>query len=202
MKARIFEIYERAPFYLHGVLNLIRSLPDDPDRDKWKRTIELYGNKYLKQVCSLNPFGITPAGIQKGEFVWLRPYGRNPGLLQMAIQCVNLAEVLKDEAFLDLSTNFVQWIFGLHIGIPGTEAQPWCYLEAVPASFINGIGTWFALQVQPAGGGSGRTRRSRRLENGDQLAGRQALLLGTAPTPWLSHPGYGSDQRGHWTGDH
>ncbi|MFC2113247.1 glycoside hydrolase family 9 protein [Bacteroidota bacterium] len=155
VKIRTFEIYERAHICLHGVLNLIRLLPDDPDAPKWKNSLELYGEKYMKQVTSLNPFGITPAGTQDGEFVWLRPYGRNPGLLQMAVQNLELAELFQDEDYYDIATNHVQWILGLHIGIPGTEAQPWSYLEAVPASFINGIGSRFALQVEPPGGDLG-----------------------------------------------
>jgi len=147
LKERIFEIYERAPFCLNGVLALIRLASDDPQQRQWRQAVDLYAYKYLKQVCSFNPFGIAPASLSENKFVWLRPYGRNPGILQIAIQCIDLAEFLDDNAFGDLATNHIQWVIGLHHGVPGTYAAPRCYLEAVPASFIRHIGSRAALEV-------------------------------------------------------
>ena len=49
---------------------------------------------------------------------------------------------------LSLATNHIQWAVGIHHGIPGIFVQPQSYLEAVPASFINCVGSRFALQYQ------------------------------------------------------
>jgi hypothetical protein len=135
---------------LNGLIELIRLKPNDPDIDNWMNIINKYAYKYLKPVCFENPFGITPAYIENGKIVYFMIAGSNARILQMTVQLLEIAKISGDDDFIELATNHIQWIVGLHHGILGEFAQPESELEAVPASFINCVGSRYAKQF--AGG--------------------------------------------------
>jgi hypothetical protein len=137
--------------YLAPLLDLCDLLPDHSEQPRWRQAAHNFAYGYFLPACQKNPFYLLPQGYYAGQglLTFAGPWhGFNVCYGYAAALAVRFETFFGDPAFRPIAVGNLQWIAGLNAGLTGDSFEGsvmWREQlpagEAVPYSFIEGIGT-------------------------------------------------------------
>lgn len=137
--------------YLAPLLDLCDLLPDHSEQPRWRQAAHDFAYGYFLPACQKNPFYLLPQGYYAGQGLlsfggpW---HGFNVCYGYAAALAVRFEIFFGDPAFRSIAVGNLQWIAGLNAGLTSDSFEGsvmWREnlpeVEAVPYSFVEGIGT-------------------------------------------------------------
>jgi hypothetical protein len=137
--------------YFAPLLDLCDLLPEHPEQPRWRQAAHDFAYGYFLPACQKNPFYLFPQGYYAGQglLTFAGPWhGFNVCYGYAAALAVRFETFFGDPVFRPIAVGNLQWIAGLNAGLTGDSFEGsvmWRERlpagEAVPYSFIEGIGT-------------------------------------------------------------
>jgi hypothetical protein len=160
------------PHWLVPFADMARLLPDHPAAGRWRRVVSDFVYGYLLPGCRANPFLLLPNGYyqhpESSGLQWFSAqwHGRNGTFGFAAALALELADFLKEPELVEVAHAQLQWIAGLNVGLPATQADQ-------QAGLVFGTSMIFGVGHRYVGGWAGTHGR---IANGF-ASGREFVVL-------------------------
>ncbi|HOR28450.1 MAG TPA: cellulase N-terminal Ig-like domain-containing protein [Candidatus Sumerlaeota bacterium] len=119
--------------YFEGLWYCLRTFPDHPDRSRWESLARDFNQQWYQEMMQRNAFHILPQG---GAREWDNTEDVPPEIYPpynfyastqfgtMATDAILLARITGDDSLERMATGCLNWITGLHPGVPRNSTLP------------------------------------------------------------------------------